>query len=64
MILIKKAWNAMVNSVHPNGKIGWVQRIGRNPDKVTYNDTHAYGAGGFLLAGSEMIKLAPIILGD
>jgi len=59
--VVKKAWNAMVKSVHPNGKIGWVQKIGRNPDTVTYEDTHAYGAGGFLLAGSEVIKLAPMI---
>lgn len=56
--VVQKAWNAMVNSVHPNGKIGWVQRIGRDPEKVTYDDTHAYGAGGFLLAGSEVIKLS------
>jgi len=60
--VVKKAWNAMVKSVHPNGKIGWVQKIGRNPDNVSYDDTHAYGAGGFLLAGSEMVKLAPVIL--
>lgn len=55
--VVKKAWSAMVNSVHPNGKIGWVQKIGRDPEKVTFDDTHAYGAGGFLLAGSEVIKL-------
>jgi len=52
-----KAWKGPVNAVHPNGKIGWVQGIGRNPDDVSYDDTHAYGAGGFLLAGSEMIKI-------
>jgi len=60
--VVKKAWNAMVKSVHPNGKMGWVQKIGRNPDDVSYDDTHAYGAGGFLLAGSEIVKLAPVIL--
>jgi len=59
---VKKAWNAMVKSVHPNCKMGWVQGIGSNPDDVSYDDTHAYGAGGFLQAGSEMVKLAPVIL--
>jgi len=52
----------MVKSVHPNCKMGWVQGIGSNPDDVSYDDTHAYGAGGFLQAGSEMVKLAPVIL--
>jgi unsaturated rhamnogalacturonyl hydrolase len=54
---VKKAWKGLVKAVHPNGKIGWVQAIGRNPDVVSYDDTHAYGAGAFLLAGSELIKL-------
>ncbi len=56
--VVKKAWKALVEAVHTNGKIGWVQAIGRNPDKVSFDDTQAYGAGGFLLAGSEVIKLA------
>ena len=55
--VVKKAWRALVKAVHPNGKIGWVQAIGRNPDEVSYEDTQAYGAGGFLLAGSEVFKL-------
>ncbi|UCE06373.1 MAG: glycoside hydrolase family 88 protein [bacterium] len=55
--IVKKAWQALTHSIHPNGKIGWVQKIGKKPGKVTYDDTHAYGAGGFLLAGSEVIKL-------
>lgn len=55
--VVKKAWYGLTSSVHPNGKIGWVQGIGRRPDIVSFDDTHAYGAGGFLLAGSEVIKL-------
>jgi len=55
--VVKKAWKALVNAVHPNGKIGWVQAIGRNPDEVSFEDTQAYGAGGFLLAGSEVVKI-------
>ncbi|TFH00172.1 MAG: glycoside hydrolase family 88 protein [Calditrichales bacterium] len=54
---VKKAWQALVSAVHPDGKMGWVQRIGHNPDDVNFDDTHAYGAGGFLLAGSEVLKL-------
>jgi rhamnogalacturonyl hydrolase YesR len=54
---VRKAWKALVEAVHSDGKIGWVQAIGRNPDQVNHEDTQAYGAGGFLLAGSEVIKL-------
>lgn len=54
---IMKAWNGLENCVHPNGKIGWVQPIGKSPAAVTKDATQAYGAGAFLLAGSEMIKL-------
>ena len=54
---VKKSWGGLTAAVHDNGKIGWVQRIGHNPDSVTYDDTHAYGAGAYLLAGSEVIQL-------
>ncbi|MEA3288376.1 MAG: glycoside hydrolase family 88 protein [Candidatus Marinimicrobia bacterium] len=50
-------WSGLVQAVHEDGKIGWVQDIGMDPRDVSYDDTHAYGAGAFLLAGSEMIKL-------
>ena len=57
IIFVQRAWWGLTSTVHDNGKIGWVQRIGHNPDDVTYEDTHAYGAGAFLLAGSEVIQL-------
>ncbi len=52
-----KAWNALESAVHTDGKLGWVQEIGADPAKVSYEDTEVYGVGAFLLAGSEMIKL-------
>lgn len=55
--VIKKAWEGLTSAVHENGKIGWVQKIGYKPEDVSYEDTHAYGAGAFLLAGNEMIRL-------
>jgi rhamnogalacturonyl hydrolase YesR len=57
---VKKVWQGLVEAIQPNGKLGWVQRIGSNPDVVTNEDTHAYGAGAFLLAGSEMIKFVSV----
>ncbi|MCE5184766.1 MAG: glycoside hydrolase family 88 protein [Planctomycetaceae bacterium] len=60
-----KGWNGMANdSLHENGFLGYVQGTGKQPsdgqpvtrDKVpNFED---YGLGGFLLAGSEMYRLA------
>jgi rhamnogalacturonyl hydrolase YesR len=50
----KKAWNAMVTSVHPDGMLGYVQPIGANPDKVTPASTEVYGVGAFLLSGTQL----------
>jgi rhamnogalacturonyl hydrolase YesR len=55
--IVWKSWKAMTESVHPDGMLGYVQRIGAQPDKVKYTDTEVYGVGAFLLAGSEVIKL-------
>ncbi|WP_429599410.1 glycoside hydrolase family 88/105 protein [Sphingomonas zeicaulis] len=55
---IRRGWAALVRSVHPNGRLGWVQSISDRPAAVTYDDTHDYGVGGFLLASSELLKLA------
>lgn len=55
--VIKKAWKGLVGAIHPDGKLGWVQPGGAKPDEVTYEDYQEYGAGAFLLAGSEIYKL-------
>lgn len=55
--LVWKGWEALSNAVHRDGKIGWVQDIGMDPQDVSFENTHAYGAGAFLLAGSEIINL-------
>ncbi|MBC7418671.1 MAG: glycoside hydrolase family 88 protein, partial [Pedobacter sp.] len=55
--VVKKSWTALVTSVHPNGKLGFVQAQGRDPQGVTFDDTDVYGVGAFLLAGSEIYKM-------
>lgn len=55
--VVNKAWLALVTSVHPDGKLGFVQAQGAAPDKVGYNDTDVYGVGAFLLAGSEILPM-------
>ena len=55
--VVVKAWDALVHSVDPDGKLCWVQPIGADPKKVTREMTDIYGVGAFLLAGTEMVKL-------
>lgn len=55
--VLRKAWIALVTSVHPDGKLGYVQKIGEKPGVVDFNSTEVYGPGAFLLTGSELIQL-------
>ena len=55
---VRKAWTGLVSCVHPDGKLGNVQPIGADPRHVTAEQTEIYGVGAFLLAGSEVYKIA------
>jgi unsaturated rhamnogalacturonyl hydrolase len=52
-----KSWNALVSCVQPDGKLGFVQKIGDQPEPATSTDTDGFGTGAFLLAGAEMLNL-------
>jgi len=56
---IRRGWTALTRTVHPGGRLGWVQAIGDQPTSATYEDTHDYAVGAFLLAATEVTKLAP-----
>ena len=56
--IVKKGWIALNGLVHPDGKVGWTQPIGADPRRNFNADSwEVYGAGAFLLAGSEVVKL-------
>jgi unsaturated rhamnogalacturonyl hydrolase len=56
--VVNKAWNSLVKSVHPSGMLGFVQPIGNKAKaEIKATDTEVYGVGGFLLAGSELMKM-------
>lgn len=55
--VVRKAWKALVGCLHPDGMLGYVQRIGAAPGVVSYEDTEVYAVGAFLLAGTEVLKL-------
>jgi rhamnogalacturonyl hydrolase YesR len=54
---VDKGWSALTAAIEPNGKLGWVQRVGAAPDTVGPDDTQLYGVGAFLLAASEVSRL-------
>lgn len=63
--IIQKAWNAMATeAVHENGFLGYLQGTGKEPkdgQPVTADsmpDFEDYGLGCFLLAGSEVYRMA------
>lgn len=55
---VRKAWTALVGNVNADGKLTHVQPIGLAPKVFDEQATEVYGVGAFLLAGSEMYRLA------
>ena len=56
--VVKKAWTGINTLVHPDGKVGWTQPIGADPRRnFNAESWEVYGAGAYLLAGSEIVKL-------
>lgn len=55
---VRKAWAALVSCVDTDGKLTHVQPIGADPKKFAPESTEVYGVGAFLLAGSEIYRLA------
>ena len=53
-----RAWAALVACVDADGKLTHVQPDRRRPKKFAPESTEIYGVGAFLLAGSEIYRLA------
>jgi unsaturated rhamnogalacturonyl hydrolase len=56
--IIRRGWTSLVGAVDADGKLGWVQPVGAAPGPSKQSDTQPYGIGLFLLAGSEVAKIA------
>lgn len=54
--IVEKGWVALQQAVEPNGRVNWVQQVGKSPDPVKKTDSQLYGVGAVLLAASEMAK--------
>ena len=55
---VRQAWAALVSCVDADGKLTHVQPIGADPKKFAEDSTEVYGVGAFLLAGSEVYRMA------
>ncbi|HSY74120.1 MAG TPA: glycoside hydrolase family 88 protein, partial [Dongiaceae bacterium] len=55
---IRKAWTALIGCVDADGKLTHVQPIGADPKNFAADSTETYGVGAFLLAGSEVYRMA------
>jgi unsaturated rhamnogalacturonyl hydrolase len=55
--IVLRAWEGLVSCVGDDGAFGWVQPPGRRPALSFETGTAPYGAGAFLLAGSEVFRL-------
>lgn len=55
---VLKGWKALNSAVEEDGKLGYVQPVGADPQKVSRSMTEVYGPGAFLLAGNELYRLA------
>ena len=53
----ERGWSLLAKAVRPDGKLGWVQQVGSEPDSVAADYTQPFGVGAFLLAGTAMIDL-------
>jgi rhamnogalacturonyl hydrolase YesR len=55
---LQKSWTGLTQSISPEGKILWGQRVDAEPNATPRESTHEYVTGAFMLAGSEIYMLA------
>jgi len=56
--VVKRAWQGLLTHVFADGRLGSIQPIGAAPGDFTPTSSYVYGSGAFLLAGSELDRLA------
>jgi rhamnogalacturonyl hydrolase YesR len=56
--VVEKAWAGILTHVYADGRLGSIQPIDGQPGKFKPSASYVYGVGGFLLAGSELDRLA------
>jgi len=57
--VVEAAWEGLTTiALQPSGLLGYIQDRGRAPKAAGASESHPYGVGAFLLAGTEVVRLA------
>ena len=56
--VVERAWAGMLQHIYADGRLGSIQPIDAQPGAFKPSSSYVYGVGGFLLAASEVKKLA------
>ncbi len=56
--VVQKAWQGLLSHIYEDGRLGCIQPIGAAPGNFTAASSYVFGTGAFLLAGSEVYRLA------
>ncbi|MDP9049409.1 MAG: glycoside hydrolase family 88 protein [Acidobacteriota bacterium] len=56
--VVTKAWAGMLRHIYADGRLGDIQQTGAAPTAFNPSASYNYGVGGFLLAGTELHKMA------
>lgn len=56
--VVERAWAGLLKHVYASGRLGCVQPIGFAPGQFGETSSYVYGTGAFLLAGSEIDRMA------
>jgi unsaturated rhamnogalacturonyl hydrolase len=56
--VVARSWGGMIGHIYADGRLGSIQPIGAAPGAFTASSSYVYGVGGFLLAGSELDRMA------
>lgn len=56
--VVEKAWRGMLKHIYADGRLGCIQQTGSAPAHYRPTASYDYGVGAFLLAGSEVRRMA------
>jgi rhamnogalacturonyl hydrolase YesR len=56
--VVEQGWKGLVGHIYADGRLGCIQPIGAAPGAYTAGASYVFGTGAFLLAGSEVDRLA------
>lgn len=56
--VIEKAWRGMLQHVYADGRLGDIQQTGPEPSLYLPGSSYTYGVGAYLLAASELKRMA------